>query len=196
MKSTTTSKRDLPMKMFKSADAFEKWLAKNHSKSRGIWLRFFKKNSGVKSVFYPEALEVALCYGWIDALVNKYDERSYLQRFTPRRARSGWSKRNRDHCKRLIREGRMQAAGLAQIQAAKSDGRWRVAYESPSKMKMPQDFLKEMGKDARASEFFKTLDKINLYAIAWRLQTARTPEIRQRRMNKILQMLASGKRLH
>ena len=196
MKTSPTSKRDLPIKTFKSADAFEKWLAKNHSKSPGIWLRFFKKHSGVKSVYYPEALDVALCYGWIDALVNKYDERSYLQRFTPRRARSGWSKRNRNHCRRLIREGRMQAAGLAQIKAARSDGRWQVAYESPRKMKVPEDFLKQLAKDARAEEFFKTLDKANYYAIAWRLNTARKPAIRENRMKKILSMLASGKKLH
>jgi len=196
MKTSPTSKRDLPIKTFKSADAFEKWLAKNHSKSPGIWLRFFKKHSGMKSVYYPEALEVALCYGWIDALVNRYDEKSYLQRFTPRRARSGWSKRNRNHCRRLIREGRMQAAGLAQIKAARSDGRWQVAYESPRKMKVPDDFLKQLAKDARAEEFFKTLDKANYYAIAWRLNTARKPAIRESRMKKILSMLASGKKLH
>src|SRR5882672_6110866 len=196
MKTSPTSKRDLPIKTFKSADAFEKWLAKNHSKSPCIWLRFFKKHSGMKSVYYPEALEVALCYGWIDALVNRYDEKSYLQRFTPRRARSGWSKRNRNHCRRLIREGRMQAAGLAQIKAARSDGRWQVAYESPRKMKVPDDFLKQLAKDARAEEFFKTLDKANYYAIAWRLNTARKPAIRESRMKKILSMLASGKKLH
>jgi uncharacterized protein YdeI (YjbR/CyaY-like superfamily) len=196
MKTSPTSKRDLPIKTFKSADAFEKWLAKNHSKSPGIWLRFFKKDSGVKSMYYAEALEVALCYGWIDALVNRYDDKSYLQRFTPRRARSGWSKRNRDHCKRLIREGRMQPAGLAQIKAARSDGRWQVAYESPRKMKVPDDFLKELAKDPGAEEFFKTLDKSNLYAIAWRLNTAHKLAIRENRMKKIFQMLASRKKLH
>jgi len=196
MNRSTTSKRDLPIRVFKSPEAFEKWLAKNHAKSPGIWLRFYKKNSGVKSVYYPQALEIALCYGWIDALLKSYDEKSYLQRFTPRRARSGWSKRNRDHARRLIREGRMRAAGLAQIKAAKQDGRWKVAYDSPKKMKIPEDFFQQLAKNARAGRFFKTLDKMNLYAIAWRLQTARTPEIRERRMQKILQMLDSGTKFH
>jgi uncharacterized protein YdeI (YjbR/CyaY-like superfamily) len=193
---SATSKRDLPVKSFKSGHAFEKWLAKNHSKSNGIWLRFFKKQSGVKSVYYPEALDVALCYGWIDALVNKYDDKSYLQRFTPRRPRSMWSKRNCGHVKRLIKAGRMQQAGLAQIQAAKRDGRWKVAYESPKKMRIPPDFLKELAKDAKSRAFFQTLDKRNLYAIAWRLNTAYKPGTRESRMKKILHMLASGKKLH
>jgi uncharacterized protein YdeI (YjbR/CyaY-like superfamily) len=196
MNRSTTSKRDLPIRAFKSPEAFEKWLAKSHTRSSGIWLRFFKKKSGVKSVYYPQALEIALCYGWIDALVKRFDEKSYLQRFTPRRTRSGWSKRNRDHAKRLIREGRMQPAGLAQIKAARKDGRWKVAYDSPKKMKIPDDFFGQLAKNRRAGKFFKTLDKMNLYAIAWRLQTARTAEIRERRMHRILQMLASGKRLH
>jgi uncharacterized protein YdeI (YjbR/CyaY-like superfamily) len=196
MTTNTQGKLDLPIKSFKSADAFEKWLARNHSKSRGIWLRFFKKNSGIKSVYYPEALDIALCYGWIDALVKKFDELSYLQRFTPRRPRSGWSKRNVGHVKRLTKEGRMQAAGLAQVAAAKRDGRWKVAYESPRKMKIPQDFFQRLAKDPKASAFFQTLNKQNQYAIAWRLQTARNAEIRERRMHKILQMLASGTAVH
>jgi uncharacterized protein YdeI (YjbR/CyaY-like superfamily) len=196
MNKTATSKLDLPIKSFKSADALEKWLAKNHSKSPGIWLRFFKKKSGIKSVYYDQALDVALCYGWIDALVRKFDDLSYVQRFTPRRSRSMWSKRNCDHTKRLIKEGRMQPAGLSQIQAAKHDGRWKVAYVSPRKMQIPSDLLKELAKDPKAHAFFQTLDKRNLYAIAWRLNTAHKPTIRENRMKKILQMLASAKKLH
>ena len=196
MNNSATSKSDLKIKSFKSADAFEKWLAKNHSKSPAIWLKFFKKNSGIKSVNYAQALDVALCYGWIDALVRKFDESSYVQRFTPRRSRSMWSKRNRDHTKRLIKEGRMRPAGLEQIQAAKRDGRWKVAYESPRKMQIPSDFLQELARDPKAHAFFQTLDKRNLYAIAWRLNTAYKPAIRENRMKKILQMLASGKKLH
>src|SRR6266581_6946140 len=156
MRTSDTSKFDLPIKSFKSADAFEKWLAKNHSKSRGIWLRFFKKNSGIPSIYYPGALDVALCHGWIDAQLKSFDASSYLQRFTPRRPRSGWSKRNTQHAKRLIKEGRMQPAGLAQINAAKRDGRWKVAYESPKKMKIPADFLNELQKTAKAHAFFQT----------------------------------------
>ena len=119
-------KTELPIKSFKTAAAFETWLKKNHTKSPGIWLRFFKKNSGIASINYAQALDIALCFGWIDALVKRYDEHSYLQRFTPRRSRSMWSKRNRDHVKRLIKEGRMQSAGLAQIHAAKRDGRREI----------------------------------------------------------------------
>ena len=196
MNNSPTSKSDLKIKSFKSADAFEKWLAKNHSKSPGIWLKFFKKNSGIKSVYYDQALDIALCYGWIDALVRKFDESSYVQRFTPRRSRSMWSRRNRDHTKRLIKEGRMRPAGLVQIAAAKRDGRWKVAYESPRKMQIPSDFLKELARDPEAHAFFQTLDKSNLYAIAWRLNTAYKPAIRENRMKKILQMLASAKKLH
>ena len=196
MKTSHTSKFDLPIKSFTSADAFEKWLAKNHSKSRGIWLRFFKKNSGIPSIYYPAALDVALCHGWIDAQLKSFDASSYLQRFTPRRPRSGWSKRNTQYARRLIKEGRMQPAGLAQITAAKRDGRWKVAYESPKKMKIPDDFLKELQKTSKAHAFFQTLNKSNLYAIAWRLNTARKPEIRENRIKKILQMLAAGKKLH
>jgi uncharacterized protein YdeI (YjbR/CyaY-like superfamily) len=196
MNSGQPPKTDLPIKSFKTAAAFEQWLANNHSKSRGIWLRFFKKNSGIASVTYPQALDIALCYGWIDAMVKKYDENSYLQRFTPRRSRSIWSKRNCNHVKRLIKEGRMQPPGLAQIHAAKRDGRWKSAYDSPRKMKIPQDFLNELAKDPKALAFFQTLNKINLYAIAWRLQTARKPQTRENRMKRILQMMTAQQKLH
>ncbi|HEV8606145.1 MAG TPA: YdeI/OmpD-associated family protein [Tepidisphaeraceae bacterium] len=189
-------KDELNILAFASAGAFQTWLAKNRSKSTGIWLRFFKKASGRKTVTYSEALDAALCYGWIDGLVKSYHDHSYLQRFTPRRPKSLWSKRNRQHAARLIKTKRMQPAGLKAIQAAKRDGHWQAAYDSPSKMAIPKDFLKELSRNARAKAFFATLNKINTYAIAWRLQTAIRPQTREKRMKAILEMLASGKKLH
>jgi uncharacterized protein YdeI (YjbR/CyaY-like superfamily) len=187
---------ELEIVPFPSPRHFERWLAKNHATSAGIWLQFFKKASGVKTVTYAQALDVALCYGWIDGQVKKFDEQSYLQRFTPRRSRSTWSKRNQSHVRRLIKEGRMQAAGLREVQAAKRDGRWRAAYNSPSKMKVPEDFLLELSKDPKAKAFFETLNRANLYAIAWRLQTATRAATREKRMRAILAMMARGEKFH
>jgi uncharacterized protein YdeI (YjbR/CyaY-like superfamily) len=161
-----------------------------------FWLRFFKKGAGISTVNYAEALDEALCHGWIDGQVKKYDEKSWLQKFTPRRRRSLWSKRNVANATRLIECGRMMGAGLKEIEAAKKDGRWESAYDSPSGMKVPPDFLKELSKDRKANAFFKTLDRANTYAIAWRLQTARTPETRERRKKSILEMLSKGEKFH
>jgi uncharacterized protein YdeI (YjbR/CyaY-like superfamily) len=147
-------------------------------------------------VTYAEALDAALCYGWIDGQVKKSDELSYLQRFTPRRPKSLWSKRNREHVRRLIDEGRMMPAGLKQVEEAKQDGRWESAYDSPSTMAVPEDFLREVAKDPKAEAFFRALNRTNTYAIAWRLQTAAKPETRQKRMSAILAMLAQGKKFH
>lgn len=195
-KQTTSEKDDLPIKPFSSAEKWEQWLAKNHSKSKGIWIKFYKKGSGVKTVTYAEALDAALCYGWIDGLANRYDEKAYLQKFTQRRAKSIWSKRNREHVERLITAKRMTEAGLKEINAAKSDGRWERAYDSPGSMKVPDDFLKELAKNKKANEFFNTLNKTNLYSIGWRLQTARTPEARDNWKKKILIMMKEGKKFH
>ena len=181
---------------FSSAKELERWLAKNHAKSTGVWLRFFKKNSGVLSVSYDEALDAALCFGWIDGQVKKYDEESWLRKFTPRRPKSLWSKRNREHAERLIRAGKMQTAGLQEVEAAKQDGRWEAAYDSASKMEIPDDFLKELAKNKRAKAFFDALNRANVYAIIWRLQTAKKPETRQRRLATILAMLAKEQKFH
>ena len=181
---------------FSSAKELERWLARNHAKSTGIWLRFFKKNSGVPSVSYYEALEAAICFGWIDGQLKKYDEKSWLRKFTPRRPKSVWSKRNREHAERLIRAGKMQTAGLQEVEAAKQDGRWKAAYDSASKMEIPDDFLKELAKNKRAKAFFETLNRANVYAIVWRLQTAKKPETRQRRLATILAMLAKEQKFH
>jgi uncharacterized protein YdeI (YjbR/CyaY-like superfamily) len=131
------------VKSFASPRAFAKWLATNHAKSKGIWLRMFKKNSGVSSITHADALDEALCYGWIDGQTKKFDDQSWLQRFTPRRPRSLWSKRNVARAEQFIKEKRMQPAGLKEIEAAKADGRWNAAYDSPAKMEIPNDFLQE-----------------------------------------------------
>lgn len=180
----------------KSAQEWEAWLKVNGASSNGVWLRLQKKGSTEKPFSYAAALDVALCYGWIDGQTNRYDEESWLQKFTPRRPRSSWSKRNTEHAKRLIRAKKMRAPGLAQITAAKKDGRWKAAYDSPSNAVIPADFLKALARNKKAAAFFKTLNKTNLYAIAYRLQTAKTVSTRARRMNLILEMLAAGKKFH
>jgi uncharacterized protein YdeI (YjbR/CyaY-like superfamily) len=181
---------------FRSASEFRKWLAVYHRESEGIWVRMFKKGAEERSVTYAEALDEALCFGWIDGQKRPHDDSSWLQRFTPRRPRSGWSKRNTQHVERLIKAGRMKAAGQAEIDAAKKDGRWAAAYDSPSKATIPDDFLAALRKNKKAQAFFQTLNKANLYAIAYRLQTAKKPETRQRRMEMILAMLARGEAFH
>jgi uncharacterized protein YdeI (YjbR/CyaY-like superfamily) len=181
---------------FASPVEWRTWLDANHERTEGVWMRFFKKDSGVASIKYAEALDEALCYGWIDGQMKSLDAKSYLQKFTPRRARSVWSKRNVEHVARLTREERMHAAGLKQVESAKADGRWERAYDSPSAMAMPEDFLAALAKNRKASKLFETLNKSNRYAIAWRLQTAKKAETRQRRLEAIIKMLAAGEKFH
>ncbi len=192
----TPDKADFEIVSFKTAKEMEKWLAKNHAASKGIWLRLFKKNAGEKSITYDEALDEMLCYGWIDGQIQKYDEQSWIRKFTPRTAKSIWSKRNISHTERLINLGKMKASGLAEIEKAKADGRWEKAYDSPSDMKAPDDFLKALSKNKKAKAFFESLNKANKYAIGWRLQTAKKPETREKRMKIILEMMAKGERFH
>jgi uncharacterized protein YdeI (YjbR/CyaY-like superfamily) len=189
-------KTDLPVVHFEKAEILNDWLEKNHLDSSGIWLRIFKKNSGVLSVNHDQALDEALCFGWIDGQAKSYDEQSYLQKFTPRRARSMWSKRNIEHVKRLENEGRMRPSGIREAEAAKSDGRWDRSYDSPSNMTIPEDFMNELSKDPVTAGFFNNLNKTNKYAIAWRLQTAKKMETRTKRMKAILEMLSKGKKFH
>ena len=181
---------------FPSRRGWRQWLAKNHSRSRGVWVRFFKKNSGIASVTYDEALDEAICYGWIDSRLRPLDEKSWMRRFTPRRPKSLWSRRNVERASGLMKAGRMTRAGIAEVQAAKADGRWKRAYDSGRTMSVPADFLRRLDRDRHAKGFFKTLGKADLYAIAWRLQTSRTPETREQRIRKILAMLARGESLH
>ena len=181
---------------FASSKEWRKWIAANHSKSNGLWLRFFKKVSGEKTITYSEALEEALCYGWIDGQANKYDTNSYIQKFTPRRPKSIWSKKNTEKAERLIQEGKMKKGGMQQVELAKADGRWQQAYDSPKYMKVPEDFLQRLSKNKKAKTFFDRLNKANQYAIAWRLQTAKRPETREKRLKEILVMMSEGKKFH
>lgn len=186
----------VPIIEFKTAEAFETWLIKNHDNSNGFWLKIFKKDSRKKTISYAEALDVALCYGWIDGQKQAHDEHAWLQKFCPRRAKSIWSKRNTEHVERLISEGRMRPAGLKAVEKAKADGRWGKAYDSPSKMTIPEDFLKELSKNKKAEAFFRGLNKTNLFVIGFRLQTAKKQETREKRMRAIIEMLAKGEKLH
>jgi uncharacterized protein YdeI (YjbR/CyaY-like superfamily) len=195
-KKSAPPKIELPIITARSAAEWERWLKKNHTKSPGVWLRYFKKGSCVKTVVYAEALDGALCHGWIDGQAKPYDADSWLQKFTPRRAKSLWSRNNTRHVERLIESGKMTPPGLAVVALAKADGRWDAAYDSPKNTAMPQDFLKQLASDKRAKAFFETLNKANRYAIAWRLQTAKKPETRERRMEVILEMLAKGEKFH
>ncbi|MFA5935457.1 MAG: YdeI/OmpD-associated family protein [Patescibacteria group bacterium] len=188
--------KEQPVLSFATVKKWHMWLAKNHASSSGIQLRIFKKDSGQKTISYDEALDEALCFGWIDSQKRAYDEKSWIQKFTHRRAKSIWSKRNKEHVARLVKERRMQPAGLKEVESAKKDGRWDSAYDSPKNIKIPDDFLKEVKKDKRAYAFFQTLNKTNTYSIAWRLQTAKKPETRAKRMSEMLAMMAQGKKFH
>jgi uncharacterized protein YdeI (YjbR/CyaY-like superfamily) len=184
------------VRAFSTPKAWGAWLRKHHAGSPGLWIKLYKKGSGVPTITHAQALDEALCWGWIDGQAKPLDDQAWLQRFTPRRSRSGWSKRNRDHVARLAKEGRMQPAGLAQVAAAKADGRWEQAYDSPSASQVPADFLQALVEHKKAEAFFKTLNRANLYAISYRLQTAKKPETRARRFQQILQMMKEGKKHH
>ena len=181
---------------FKTSADFRHWLEKKHTESGGIWLRIFKKDSHEISLTYAEALDQALCYGWIDGQKKPFDKLSWLQRFTPRRPKSGWSKINTQHVERLIKAGTMTPAGMEAVEAAKADGRWETAYTSSRSAAPPEDFLKELSKNKKAEAFFKALNKANVYSIVYRLETAKKPETREKRMKTILAMLEQGKALH
>lgn len=193
-----TNRMDLEYKVvfFDTQAKWSKWLAANHAKTKGVYLRMYKKESVVKSLTYPEALDSALCYGWIDGIKRKYDDRSWVQKFTLRGSKSTWSKINIGHVDRLNKAGKMKPAGLAAVAAAKADGRWERAYSSASQSNIPNDFLKEIKKDKIAYEFFKTLNKANRYAITWRLETAKKPETRQNRMRAIILQLHKLQKFH
>ena len=191
----TTKKVDLPLRAFKTSVAFEKWLDKNQE-TEGVRLHFYKKASGKASIRYAEAVEVSLCYGWIDGMAKGIDEESYEQRFTPRRAKSIWSKINVERATKLIESGKMKARGLNEVQAAKKDGRWAAAYDPPSTSTVPDDFLKLLEKYPKAKKFFLSLNKTNTFAITWRLQTAKKPETREKRMKQIVEMLRKGEKFH
>lgn len=185
-----------PPRSFRSSKELRAWLAKEHTRAPGLLLRIYKKDSGVPSITYAEALDQALCFGWIDGQKLPFDASSWIQKFTPRRAKSGWSKKNVEHVDRLIQEGQMTPAGLKEIEAAKADGRWAAAYDSPANATVPPEFVKELARNAKAKQFYATLNKANLYAIAYRLQTAKRPETKIKRMKLIIEMLARGEKFH
>jgi uncharacterized protein YdeI (YjbR/CyaY-like superfamily) len=187
---------ELETRAFASAAEWEAWLREHHDSAPGIWIRFAKKGSGVPSVTYLEALHAALCFGWIDGQARSVDDASYVQRFTPRRARSIWSKRNREFATALIEAGRMQPAGLREVERAQADGRWEAAYDAPSTATVPEDLQRALDASPEAAAFFATLNGQNRYAILHRVQTAKRPETRARRIEKFVAMLAAGDRIH
>jgi uncharacterized protein YdeI (YjbR/CyaY-like superfamily) len=187
---------ELETRAFASADDWEAWLREHHDTAPGVWIRFARKGAGVPTVTYMEALHAALCFGWIDGQARGLDDAFYLQRFTPRRARSIWSKRNRDFATALIESGRMQPAGLREVERAKADGRWDAAYDAPSTATVPDDLQAALDANPAAAEFFAGLSSQNRYAVLHRIQTAKRPETRARRIEKFVAMLAAGETLH
>ncbi|WP_255367146.1 YdeI/OmpD-associated family protein [Dyella sp. OK004] len=181
---------------FRSSKELRAWMAKEHARARGLLLRIYKKDSGVPSVTYAEALDQALCFGWIDGKKLPFDANSWVQKFTPRRAKSGWSKINVAHVDRLIQEGQMTPAGLKEVEAAKADGRWTTAYDSSANATVPPEFIEELARNAKAKQFYATLNKANLYSIAYRLQTAKRSETKIKRIKLIIDMLARGEKFH
>jgi uncharacterized protein YdeI (YjbR/CyaY-like superfamily) len=186
----------LPVHLFSGPTQLERWLEENHDSADGIWLKIAKKGAGERSVTYAEALELALCFGWIDSQKRGFDEAHFLQRFTPRRPRGRWSKINREKAEVLIAAERMRPAGLAEVEAAKGDGRWEAAYEGQRNAAVPPDLQRELDASPGAREFFESLDGANRYAILYRLDEAKKPETRQRRLRKFLAMLERGEKVH
>ncbi|MFJ9346459.1 YdeI family protein [Streptomyces sp. NPDC101237] len=188
--------QDLEIVSFESAGAFEAWLGMNHAVSPGLWLKLRKKGPGIVALDYAQALDVALCYGWIDGQKAALDDRWWLQRFTPRTPRSTWSKINRDKVAALIEQGRMRPAGQAEVDRAKADGRWEAAYDGARSAGVPDDLAAALSADPAAAAFFETLDRQNRYAILYRVQDAKKAETRARRIEKYVGMLARGEKPH
>jgi len=188
--------RESTKRRFQSPTDWAEWLDRNHAKSPGIWLRLAKKGSGLASVAYKEALDVALCYGWIDGQKKPENDKTWLQRFVPRSAKSVWSKINREKAKALIERGQMKPAGLAAIDNAKKNGRWDAAYDSQSKATVPPDFADALDLSPRAKAFFATLESGNRYAILWRIQTVKRSETRVRKIREFIAMLERNQKLH
>jgi uncharacterized protein YdeI (YjbR/CyaY-like superfamily) len=186
----------LAMMLFPSPEAWERWLEENHAACEGVWIKMAKKSVEIDSVRYPEVLESALCFGWIDARREALDGRHFLQRFTPRRRRSRWSRINRETAERLIADGRMRPAGLAEVERARADGRWDAAYDGQRRSIVPPDLQRELDARPRAGAFFARLTSQNRYAIIYRLNDAKRSETRARRLAKFVAMLEAGETLH
>jgi uncharacterized protein YdeI (YjbR/CyaY-like superfamily) len=190
------SANEAPVIAFASQAGWEAWLAEEHARSDGLWLKFARKGSGIDSVTYPEAVESALRYGWIDGQVKRVDDQHYLQRFTPRRTRSRWSRINREKATALIEQGRMQPAGLREVERAQADGRWDAAYEPPSTATVPDDLQRALDANDPARTFFAGLDSTNRYAILHRIAAAKRPETRAKRIETFVAMLAERRKIH
>ena len=189
------AKREQPVVSFASAEEMDNWLVEHGEGSDGIWLKFAKKASGIESVVYAEAVEIALCHGWIDGQAKRLDESYYLQRFTPRRARSKWSRINREKAESLIAEGRMRAGGLREVERAKEDGRWDEAYDSPATATVPEDFQAALDAEPAAREFFASLGATKRYSFLYRIQDAKRPETRAKRIAEYVELLRAGRTL-
>jgi uncharacterized protein YdeI (YjbR/CyaY-like superfamily) len=190
-----SQKRDLPTRSFRSAKAFRSWLAREHDRSDGLWLKIAKKGTGVETVTYAGAVDVALCFGWIDGQKARFDDTWFLQRFTPRRARSPWSQTNRHKVARLTEAGLMEPAGLEQVERAKADGRWDAAYGGSRSITVPDDFQAALVANPAARDAFATISRANRYAFLYRIQEAKRPQTRAARIEKFVSMLAAGETL-
>jgi uncharacterized protein YdeI (YjbR/CyaY-like superfamily) len=193
---TKATDAEKPTLSFTRQSSWATWLGKHHSTSAGVWLRIAKKTSGRKSITHDEALEVALCYGWIDGQAKSDGDAHWVQKFTPRGKRSLWSKRNREKALALIAAGAMRPAGLAEVDRAKGDGRWNAAYDSPSRIGVPDDLQAALTANTRAQRFFATLNGQNRYAVLFRIHTARKAETRQKRIQQFVAMLARGEKIY
>jgi uncharacterized protein YdeI (YjbR/CyaY-like superfamily) len=187
---------DLPVLTFDTQEAWRAWLESHHESSAGAWLRIAKKGAAEPTVSYEDALTAGLCFGWIDGQKRKLDETAWLQKFTPRGPRSLWSRRNREKAEVLMRSGAMRPAGLREVERARTDGRWEAAYDSPRTAEVPGDLQAALDSHPAARAFYETLDAANRYAILWRLQTAKKPEARERRLGEFIEMLERHERLH
>jgi uncharacterized protein YdeI (YjbR/CyaY-like superfamily) len=185
-----------PVIPFAATADFEAWLAEHHHEHSGLWIRFFKADSGYPSITYAEALDVALCFGWIDGPIRKADEVSWIHKFTPRGKRSVWSQKNKTHIERLTKAGRMQPAGLAAVAAAKADGRWDAAYASPANFVESPEFMAALKKSRQAAKFYATLSNTNKYAFYYRLHTVKKAETKAKKITEFIGMLERGETFH
>lgn len=193
---TNETKGDLPVIPFESQQDWDEWLQDYHDTAPGLWLKMAKKSSNIKSLNYQEALDIALRYGWIDSQKAGYDEQFWLQRFTPRRPRSKWSKNNCERVTELIEQGLMKPAGMLEVEQAQQDGRWDKAYESQANITVPDDLQQKLDENPKAQAFFDTLNSANRYAILYQIHDAKRPETRARRIEKYVAMLNEHKKLY